>query len=190
MKRGVVITTSEATKDWLPECLDSFKMAPYSVLVVGNGGFIPQIPEHLKNGDIQVVTNEHNGWEVGGIARGAEVFDEFVHLMDTCKVKDVSMFEIMFEHPGSVCLCPGFFSYLGKYRSSVLNDIGIPVISDKEEAITAEYLWNRKYLEQDLLTAQFFPELPITTTIFEEKHGRMNMVCENPYIIKYKATHR
>ena len=186
--QGIVITTSEATKDWLPECLNSLKNAPYPILVVGNGGWQPIIPEGILN--VTVVVNDWNGWELGGIKRGAEHFEEFVHLMDTVVVKDISMFEKMFDTKGSVHLCPMFFSYLGKYRTWILETVGIPKIHDKEEAITAEHMWNNTYLSCDLLAEQFEPELPITTDVFEEKHGRRNMVCENDFIIKYKATHR
>ncbi len=184
--RGIVITTSQYTKDWLPECLASIMGGKYPILLVSNGGYVPE----WGGMNCKLVVNNWNAWEVGGIARGAEVFDEFVHLMDTCVVKDYAMFDIMFDHPGSVHLCPGFFSYLGKYRTNVLGAVGIPQISTKEEAITCEHIWNRQYLDFDPIAMQFEPELPITTDVFVEKHGRTNMVIENPYIIKWKATHR
>lgn len=152
----------------------------YPILVVGN----------QTEGDEVNITNDWNGFELGGIARGAEIFDEFVHLMDTCYVHDYRLFVDMFSTDGSVHLCPKFFSYLGKYRTEILNKVGIPKIDNKEDAIRAEWEWNGRYLEADPLAKQFEPIVPITTKVFEHKHGRDNMVISNGLITKYKATYR
>lgn len=177
LKRGIVITTSEHTKDWLPECLESLGNK-YPILVVGNN----------YGGERVNVVNDWNGFELGGILRGAEHFDEFIHLMDTCIVKDQKMFDEMFEHKGSVYLCDGFFSYLGKYRKEILDKVGIPKINNKADAIALENSWNRKYLDADPNAVQYLPELPIHTGVFVEKHGRKNMVLDNGAIVKFKGT--
>ena len=49
--------------------------------------------------------------------------------------KNPEMFDLMFDHLGSVYLCNGFFSYLGKYKSDILQNCGIPRISTKSDAI-------------------------------------------------------
>jgi len=177
LKRGIVITTSEHTKDWLPECVASLG-TKYPILVVGN---------NYKSELVNVV-NDWNGFELGGILRGAEHFDEFIHLMDTCIVNDQTILDELFEHNGSVYLCDGFFSYLGKYRKEILDKIGIPKINSKGEAIEMERAWNRKYLDADSDSVQYIPELPIHTSVFVEKHGRKNMVLDNGKIIKFKGT--
>ncbi len=181
--RGIVITTSEHTKDWLKECFDSIPDM-YPVLIVSNGGYKPEI-EGTYN-----VINDWNGFELGGILRGAEIFTEFVHLMDTCVLKEPKLLDMLFDYEGSVHLSPGFYSYLGKYKKSVLDAIGIPKIDNKEAAITAEHHWNMEYLKLDPNALQFDPVLPIQSEIFEIKHGRQNMVLYNGLITKYKGTWR
>lgn len=184
IRKGIVITTSEHTKDFLNDCLLSLPRY-YKILVVSNNGYVPDIPTEVKR-YTKVVINDWNGFELGGILRGAEYFDEFVHLMDTCVVTNKAMFKLMFDNPQSVYLCNGFFSYLGKYRTEVLNKIGIPKIHDKEMAIRMERDWNRTYLNHDHCE-KFSPELPVTTDTFIEKNGRLNMVLDNNFIIKFKA---
>jgi hypothetical protein len=184
--KGIIITTSEATKNFLGDCLKSCYGPKYPIVVVGNGGYLPDVTRW----NTAVIKNDWNGFELGGIARGAEMFDEFIHLMDTCIVKDIKMFDQMFEAPGGVHLCPRFFSYLGKYRTDALKQIGIPRIETKQEAVAMEVSWNAQYLAADSQAKQFEPVLPIETDVFEEKYGRKNMVCENDFIKKYKGTYR
>lgn len=185
IRRGIVITTSEATKEWLRDCLTSLAGCKYPVLIVSNGGYYPESKDLTLPVDLAV--NEWNGFELGGIARGAESFDEFIHLMDTCVVKDQGMFDAMFEYPHSVCLTPGFFSYLGKFKSDVLRAVGVPRIETKNEAVLKERWWTEDYLKLDPGYKVFQPELPVESTVFVERHNRKNMVLENDFIIKYKA---
>jgi len=177
MKKGIVITTSRATKDWLPELLASIDKR-FEVLVVGN----------LVTGENIDITNEWNGFELGGILRGYENFDEFVHLMDTCVIHDNEMFDMMFDYNGSMYLCDHFFSYLGKYKRDILEKTEIPKINTKEDAIALENVWNARYLKNDPNAKQFLPSLPIHTHDFVEKHGRKNMVLTNGFMTKWKAT--
>lgn len=158
--RGVVITTSDYTKDWLPECLNSLKTSPYEVFVQDNGS--------------------EGGFELAGIQAGKNLFSEFVMLMDTCEVKDISMLDRLFEIEGNVFLTEGGFHYMGKFVSSTLPEL--PFIKDKEHAIEQELQWFK-----DIPHKWFSPSFPVITNEFEEKHGRMNMVLETPYIKKWKA---
>jgi len=163
ISRGIVITTSEHTKDWLFDCVKGLGKA-YPIL-------------------IQVNTKEDNRWELGGVQLGKDSFDEFVHLMDTTVIKDPTIFHRLFSIPGHVFLTEGGYHYMGKFVSSDLPEI--PRIYTKEEAINYELRWldgkNRTH---------FKPDLPVHTQVFEEKHGRLNMVLENEFLIKYKATFR
>lgn len=192
--KGIVITTSPHTALWAEDCLKSVQELGYPVLVVNNDpnieeeGIVYQAKE--EGNDFTIINNNWNGFELGGIQRGAEFFDEFIHLMDTCVVKDPKMIEEMFNHNGSVYLCRGFFSYLGKYISSIVEKVGTPRVEDKEQAIYHERSWNARYLDNDPNAKQFQPELPVTTDVFEEKNGRKNMVLDNGFIIKYKGTWR
>jgi hypothetical protein len=187
--KGIVITTSEATEQWFDECYASIAKLGYPILVVINGVELDQC-ERMESEHMTVYVNNWNGYELGGIQRGTEEFDEFVHLMDTCVVTDGEMIHKMFEHDGSVHLCRGFFSYIGKYVSKIVIKTGIPKVTDKEQAIHHERHWNVKYLANDPKAIQFDPELPVTTDVFEEKNGRNNMILDNGFIKKWKGTWR
>ncbi len=159
--KGIVITTSDATRDWLPACLNSLKTAPYEVFVQDNG--------------------KEGGYELAGISAGKNLFKEFVHLMDTTEVKDISLFDKLFEIDGHVFLTEGGYHYMGKFVSNDLPEI--PTVKTKAEAIDLELKWlgkkPRKY---------FKPDLPVHTEVFKNKNGRRNMILSNEFITKYKAT--
>ena len=162
MRKGIVITTSDYTKDFLQTCLNSLKTAPYEVFVQDNGS--------------------EGGYELAGIATGKNLFDEFVHLMDTTEIKDVSLFDKLFAIDGHVFLTNGGYHYMGKFVSKDLPDL--PIIHTKAEAIDQELKWlstkPRKY---------FKPDLPVHTEVFEEKNGQRRMRLENDYLIKWKGTY-
>jgi hypothetical protein len=161
MTRGIVITTSEYTKDWLGECLASISNYKYPIAIRYN-------------------SDEDNRWELAGIKKGKDTFDEFVHLMDTTIIKDSSLFDKLFEVPGHVFLTSGGYHYMGKFVSADLPDI--PTVHTKQEAVAYETRWLQR-------PCGFFePDLPVHTDVFVEKHGRRNMVLENDYLIKYKST--
>lgn len=202
MSQGIVVTTSQATEPFLNDLLQSLPTL-WPILLVCNSNHIPQVVRaSLLPPNTTVVYNDYNAWELGGIARGVEHFSEFVHLMDTCiinkgivdekwpeaQLEPEMLFRIMFGGPGSCFLCRGFYSYLGKYRTDILKFVGIPRIETKEQAIHAEEHWNRLYLNADSAAWQFPSLLPVSSDVFEEKHGRRNMVLTNGYMTKYKAT--
>lgn len=171
--KGIVITSSAYTKDFLIPCLNSLKNAPYTVLVVGND-YIPETDEMM-------VLNRWNAWELGGIAQGKKHFDKFIHLMDSCVVKDITLFDKLFEIDGNVFLTNGGYHYMGKFVSDTIPDV--PKISTKAEAISYELNWlNKPY-------TFFEPDLPVHTDVFEEIHGQKRMLLENKYIKKWKGTY-
>jgi len=175
VKRGIVITTSAYTKDFLRPCLESIKDVKYPVMVVSNGGFLPDI-SGLKVD--RLIINKENLWELGGIQRGKDNYDEFVHLMDTTIVKDISMFDRLFEIEGNVALTKGHFHYMGKYETAKLPNL--PIVKDKDTAIKLEAHWLRYYRE-------YSPSLPVQSDVFEVVHGQRRMVLENIYMKKYKG---
>lgn len=184
MMNGIVITTSPASQQWLPGCLASVQRyaGERPILVVGNQ-CTPSLPPFVP-----CVTNDWNAWELGGIIRGSEQFETFVHLMDTTEVTHPELFSRLDTCPSGVYLCDGFFSYLGKYVSQYIHEIGVPRIQTKTEAIHHERHWNALYLQRDHAAVAFDPALPIHTHEFEEKFGRTNMVLRNGYLTKWKGT--
>lgn len=175
-KRGIVITTSEFTKDFLKPCLDSLKGTKYDILVVSNGGYNPNL---LKGTNF--IINSWNGWEIAGIQRGKETYSEFVHLMDTTLIKDISLFDKLFAIEGNVVLTKGNFHYMGKFVTDELPNL--PRVHDKVTAIMLEVRWldGFKYTE-------FEPDLPVHSLVWEEIHGKKRMRLENEYMIKWKGT--
>lgn len=176
--KGIVITTSEYTRDFLKPLLDSLKGIKYPVLIVSNGNYIPSGVWGWG-----FIVNEQNEWELGGIRQGAKRFKEFVHLMDTTLIKDISLFDKLFEIPGHVVLTKGNYHYMGKFVSKDLPN-PLPLTLDKEHAIQLEMSWlSKPYTE-------FEPDLPVHTDVFETIHGQHRMKLENKYMIKWKGTYR
>lgn len=175
-KRGIVVTTSEHTKDFLQPCLDSLKGTKYTILVVSNGGYNPDVAK-----DVNLIINSWNGWEIAGIDRGKETFSEFVHIMDSTVIKDITLFDKLFALEGNVVLTKGNFHYMGKFVTDELPNL--PRVHDKETAIYLEVRWldGFKYTE-------FEPDLPVHTDIWEIIHGMKRMRLENEYMIKWKGT--
>lgn len=172
VSKGIIVTTSEYTKDFLNDCLNSIG-DKYPIIVVSNGNYNPNVSH-------ETIINDWNGFELGGIIHGKENFDEFIHLMDTCVIKDKSLFDKLFETEGNVFLTHGGYHYMGKFVSNTLPEI--PIIHTKDGAIRHELHWLPKphtYLN---------PDLPVHTDVFEEKFGQRRMKLENEYIIKWKGT--
>ncbi|MBP7540365.1 MAG: hypothetical protein KA802_10505 [Saprospiraceae bacterium] len=171
--KGIVITSSKFTEPYLETCLDSLKNAPYTVLVVGN--------DYVPKTDTLLAINDWNAWELGGIAQGKKHFDEFIHIMDSTLIKDMTLFDELFKIDGNVFLTNGGYHYMGKFVSNTLPEI--PKISTKQDAIAYELTWLKKPY------TNFEPDLPVHTDVFEEKFGQNRMKLENKYIIKWKGTY-
>lgn len=180
MKKGIVITTSQHTKEWLKQLLESISPCNYLILIVCNGGkkIIPDIKENkLKGLNYITEVNEANAFEIGGINKGKDVFDEFIYLHDTVIVKNTSLFDVLFDIKGHVFITEKAYHYMGKFVSKDLPHL--PSVFNKEDAIKWELHWlQRPY------TVMPNP-LPVHTDIFEK--GRMKL--ESRYIIKYKGTY-
>lgn len=176
VSKGIVVTTSEFTKDFLKPCLDSLKGTKYNILVVSNGGYIPDVPKGTN-----IVVNSWNGWEIGGIQRGKETFNEFVHIMDTTIIKDISLFDKVFAIKGNVVFTKGNYHYMGKFVTKDMPNL--PRVHDKTTAIMLEVRWldGFQYTE-------FQPDLPVHSLTWEMIHGMKRMRLENDYMIKWKGT--
>lgn len=175
-KMGVVITTSKYTKDFLKDCLESIKDTKYPIIVLSNDNFKPEVPQNVK-----LIINPVNGWEIAGIKAGQEHFDEFIHIMDTTIIKDISLFDKAFAIDGHVVFTKGNYHYMGKFVSKDLPNL--PIVKDKSTAIMLEVRW----LDGFHYT-EFEPDLKVHSNIWEEKFGQNRMRLENEYMIKWKGT--
>lgn len=177
VKRGIVVTTSAYTKDFLAPLLDSIKEVKYPILLLSNGGYKPNIDWNLMQ-NVKLIINPVNGWELAGVQAGKDNFDEFVHIMDSTLIKDISMFDKLFAIEGNVVLTKGNFHYMGKFETSRLPNL--PTVTNKDVAIMLEAHWLKYYRE-------FKPDLPVQSEIFEIVHGQRRMRLENEYMIKWKG---
>jgi len=179
MKRGIIVCTSSYTHAFLQPLLESIKETPYDILIVSNDNFTPDLSYFNRRYDI--IINDWNGWEIAGIQRGKENFAEFIFLMDTTLIKDISLFDKLFAIEGNVVLTAGNFHYQGKFVTKELPNL--PRVHDKNTAIMLETKWldGYKYTE-------FEPDLKVHSDIWEEKFGQRRMRLENEYMIKWKGT--
>lgn len=161
IKQGIVICHHPDNKPFLDDLLKSIDKTEYPIFVCEDG-----------------IDRPENSFELGAIEEGSKYFEQFVFLQDSCVIKDISLFDKLFAIKGNVALTPKFFHYMGKL--SELPD-EFPKVNDKEGSIRFETTWLK------LPYTSFEPELPVESKVFEEKYGRLNMVLENQYLIKYKA---
>ncbi len=179
MTKGIVIGTSESSKEFLKPLLDSIKDTKYDILIVSNGGYKPDLLYFDRQ--YELVINEFNGWELAVIEQGKKHFDEFIHIHDTTLIKDISFFDKVFDIEGHVVFTKGNYHYMGKFVSNNLPNL--PRVHDKVMAIMLEVRWL-----DDYPYTEFEPDLPVHTLNYEEIHGKRRMRLENEYMIKWKGT--
>jgi hypothetical protein len=164
----VVIGSSPDRQEWLADCSASIKRDHIAVVSFGF--------ELAKIGWVMDNTNA----------------DRFLFLQDSWVIKDQSFWDLLDSHTGSIALTadPYFFGcYAGVYERSVIEQIGVPVIADKRDAIRHEIEWHKSYVEVAGEPTVLFPELTDANALgMIELHGRTNLVLENYYIVKYKGT--
>lgn len=187
----IIIPTHISRVDtWLKDCLASIK-TDHPIMVVFQDD---KPPKGLKIGfDYTFHTNGR--FDPGGIVwamNNLEKDDEFMILHDSCVIKDNLLWKVVFNgyREESVALAshPTMMGmFIGKYRMEIVTKLKPPVAKDKKQAVELEESWNREYcqLEQPIAL-----DNPLTESdIFEDRHGRKNMVLENRWLIKYKGTY-
>lgn len=165
---AIIISTTPDRNQWLNNLLETIKgYDKYPVIILSDYTFeigkIKQVIEHMD-------------------------YDEFFFLQDSCEVKDTSIFDLVFEtYKGkTVTFSPTMRSFLAKYRRDFIGKLNFPEAKNKLEAVDAEdWLYQQHFFDQTLvsLTDNFNK-----SDIFKKKFGRLNMILENEYLKKYKAT--
>lgn len=166
----IAIVHHQSNKPFLDDLLKSLEGVKYPVKIYEND------PDNSR-------------FELGVLQKALDEFDDDVFLIqDSCEIKDLSLFDKAAQHTGGLALCHRFMSYLGKYKREILRQMEIPIVTDKESAIHHELHWNSDYMSRD---PNFMYLDPMSDNDQrEEKHGRVNMILENQWIKKYKATFR
>lgn len=169
IKKAIVIGSTTKTGEWLDMCLTSFgSFNEYPIIVVVNNDFeLGKLKWVYENTDIEDIFLMH----------------------DSIQVKDTSIFKAIFDDCQSIAItdspCP-FGMFWGKYKRSVLEHLEIPVTKTKQEAVEQEMVFNQKYASSCEYKV-ICPEIR-NGEVFEEKFGRTNMILENNYFKKFKAT--
>lgn len=164
----IVIATTPGRECWLAQCLKSVGDRP--VMVLSDYSF--------ELGKIRWMYNNTN-------------FQRWLLLHDSVVIKDQKVFDLLFSYPKSVAVstCPVKFGmYLGVYHRDTLAKTGIPQPTSKIEAIHYERAWSNHYCSLEdvpVLFQDFTDQLSKGT---QEVLGRVNLVLENEYLIKYKGT--
>ena len=171
MKTEIVLMTFPGREVWLDQCIKSIGKRDVVVLS-GYGHELDKIRWVCENTNIE----------------------RFVLLQDSMIIKDQSFFELAMSNPKSVAFsnCPVKFGmYMGVFCRETLLKTHMPVVRDKEHGIELEVSWANEY-------SHYEPDAPLLFDKFHDHyangtkqlHGRINLVLENDYIIKYKGTWR
>lgn len=168
MKKGIVIVTTNTENEAYKDCLKSFQNEDYPIFT------------HVND-------QNNSGFELAGLEAGFDTYDleEVFLVQETIQCKDTSILKEIMEHEDSVFINSVGHSYFAKYKRTLAKQLGIPKISTKEQAIQHENQWNQKYKSRFPVHIMFhhFKDGPKR----EHKYGRINMVIENEYFIKYKG---
>ena len=173
MRVGIAIGTISLDSPWLTDLLASLEGCRWPVWI-----------------------NVTRDWELATIAAAARRFDEFVFLPESTVILDQGLFDRCFlDHAGkSVNLGTAqglrLRMYLAKYRIEAINQLGVPLVRDKNEAILHEVHWCMAYAGLEAQRGNLIDVGgPLEhTDIREERHGRVNMVVSNEYLTRYKGS--
>lgn len=172
MKQAIVIYTHHNAPGALENCLNSLRgYFKYPIIILYN-----------------------DDWEIGAIKWMYEEtdYDEFFLMQDTVEIKDLSLFDILFQHWAgrTLMFAPKADSYLVKYCRKDLDRISIPTAHNKREAVNYEWDdWNKAYIEVSTTgVAPFIVPFLGQEDIYEEKFGKLRKKYENKYLIKWKGT--
>lgn len=199
-KQGITITTWSGGEEPCKRLLKSIWGIEYPVLIVVNDSHNMSKNWwevlYALSGEMEwhVHPQQFDGFEIGAIQATLEHtdWDEFILLQDTIEIKDQAIFTRLFtEYPGqSVAYNPHFQMYLGKYRRDILQQMALPEVRTKVEAVRQEEIFAKAYQDTDRNTQIFNPSFRDEAfyTSWEEMFGRKNLRMEDEYIIKRKGT--
>ena len=170
MSKAIFIGSTTHTSSWLDNCLKSLKgFSKYPIICVINDDF--------ELGKLRWIYDN-------------TTVDEIFLMHDTVEIKDLSLFDIIFQDVKSVAITDrpcAYGMFMGKYLRSVLNKMEIPITKTKLEAVEQEILFNNRYVEISGGAQILFPGMEDSQT-FEYKFGRNNKILENEFLKKYKGT--
>lgn len=171
-KQAIVIIHARKSSVWLEGCLNSIQT------------------------DYPVLISNHEGWVMEGIKKMWETtnYQEIFFMNESMICKDNDIWNIVFHDNGgkSVMMSERFLMFFGKYRREMINKLQFPTVHNKyEDVILGEGQWCRQYYElNDHVEIQPLADGDTTNSNnFEDKYGRRNLVLENDYFKKWKASY-
>ncbi len=136
-------------------------------------------------------------WEAGAIQlmneQAPPEITEFVFLQDTWEFKP-GKFQEFWKHQTDALGHTIWFTankqmYAGKFRRETLS--AMPPWdwpTSKQKAIQMERAWQELYSQHDNTVPILWPQIPDGKEAFE-MFGRLNVRCENEWLLKWKGTH-
>lgn len=176
-----------------------YKKHPKQAIVVihhrdNSGVWLNDLLKTIKT-DYPVLISNHEGFVMEGVRKMWETttYEELFFMNESMIVKDNSVWDIVFhDHGGkSVCMSERYLMFFGKFRREMVNRLQFPEVHSKyEDVILGEGKWCREYYElDDHVEIQPLADGDTTNPDnFEEKHGRRNLILENDYFKKWKAS--
>ena len=146
---------------------------------------------------VSIMYHHRATWEAGAIQlmneQAPPEITEFVFLQDTWEFKP-GKFQEFWAHQTNALGHTIWFTqnkqmYAGKFRREVLNAMppwDWPTC--KQKAVAMERDWQASYSQHDNTVPILWGQIPDGKEEFE-KFGRMNVRCENEWLIKWKGTH-
>lgn len=121
-------------------------------------------------------------------------YDELFFMNESMVCKDNSIWDIVFKKYGgrSVMMSERYLMFFGKFRREMINQLQFPDVHNKyEDVMLGEGQWCRQYWELSDHIEIDPLEDGDTSDVgrFEFKHGRRNLVIENQYFKKWKASY-
>jgi hypothetical protein len=165
---NILIATTPEREHWLADCLKSF-------------------------GTMPVTVRSDYGYELGKIKWAYENtnWDRFWFFQDSVVIKNKQFLQDGWDMQTSVSInrSPAPYGmYLGIYTRETLNKMYIPMVKTKQDSIKYENDWHREYCSHENVPIMFPEFNDNRANGTEERHGRINLVLENDYLIKYKGT--
>lgn len=146
--------------------------------------------------DYPVLVSNHDGLVMEGVKKmwQTTAYEELFFMNESMIVKDNSIWDIVFHDYGgkSVCMSERYLMFFGKFRRSQVNKLVFPEVHTKyEDVILGEGQWCRQYYELgDHVEIDPLADPDISKdSNFEMMHGRSNLIVENQYFKKWKATY-
>jgi len=161
--KGIIVVTYTGSP-WMSDCLSSLTGVKYPIYICIN-------PKGRSAYDAE-----------GFYYAKKHGIKDFIILHDSMEIKDISLFDKLFELEGNVQLSRAWQMFLGKFSLDKL-----PPLPHRPVGKMAAVNFESSYLRGT--KADHIPfELLKDTKVFIFKQGKKRMVIENEYLIKFKGT--